>query len=93
MNNSRQRPLSLTLRVVLFVTLTISICLFFVRQMLISSVEHHFIQQDADELAVIVRSVEEILHRAATQQQLSATSLSLAGIMACFIKLWMNTTR
>ncbi|MDX1537246.1 heavy metal sensor histidine kinase [Arsukibacterium sp.] len=78
MNNSRQRPLSLTLRVVLFVTLTISICLFFVRQMLISSVEHHFIQQDADELAVIVRSVEEILHRAATQQQLSATSLSLA---------------
>jgi two-component system, OmpR family, heavy metal sensor histidine kinase CusS len=78
MNNSRKRPLSLTLRVVLFVALTISICLFFVRQLLVSSVEHHFIQQDADELAVIVHSVEQILHTATAHQQLSEKSLSLA---------------
>jgi len=78
MHNAGTRPLSITVRVVLFVALTISICLFFVQQLLLSSVEHHFIEQDADELAVILHAVEHTLTTAQDGQQQPAQTLAKA---------------
>ena len=76
-----RRPMSLTLRVVLFVALTISLCLIFVRYLLISSIEHHFVQQDAEELTVIVHSIEEVLmqHNADGTSKTQNLSLAVAG--------------
>ena len=78
MHKAGKRPLSITVRVVLFVALTISICLFFVQQLLLNSVEHHFIEQDADELAVILHAVEHTLTTAQDGQQPPAQTLSKA---------------
>ena len=69
MHNAGTRPLSITVRVVLFVALTISVCLFFVQQLLLSSVEHHFIEQDVDELAVILHAVEHTMTAGQNGQQ------------------------
>lgn len=78
MHNTGTRPLSITVRVVLFVALTISVCLFFVQQLLLSSVEHHFIEQDVDELAVILHAVEHTLTAGQNSQQQPAQTLSKA---------------
>ena len=78
MHNAGTRPLSITVRVVLFVALTISVCLFFVQQLLLSSVEHHFIEQDADELAVILHAVEHTLTAGQNGQQQPAQTLAKA---------------
>ena len=78
MHNAGTRPLSITVRVVLFVALTISVCLFFVQQLLLSSVEHHFIEQDVDELAVILHAVEHTMTAGQNGQQQPAQTLSKA---------------
>ncbi|HEY9042876.1 MAG TPA: heavy metal sensor histidine kinase [Rheinheimera sp.] len=78
MHNAGTRPLSITVRVVIFVALTISICLFFVQQLLLSSVEHHFIEQDADELAVILHAVEHTLTAGQNGQQQPTQTLAKA---------------
>lgn len=76
-----RRPMSLTIRVVLFVAITISVCLILVRHLLINSIEHHFVQQDGEELAVIVHSIEESLaqHNGQIADEQQNLSLAVAG--------------
>ena len=53
-----KRPLSLSLRVMLFVMLAIGLSLLLISRLVLSTVERHFIEQDADELRVMVESIE-----------------------------------
>lgn len=69
MGINKRRPMSLGIRVMIFVAVAICVCLVLVRHLLISSIDHHFIQQDAEELAVVVHSIEEVL------QQISGPSI------------------
>lgn len=78
MKHNTKRPLSLTLRVVLSVVVTIAVSLLVVRQLLIGSIEHHFIEQDADELGVIVHSVQQVFLKEPTDPKTLAQSLSQA---------------
>jgi two-component system heavy metal sensor histidine kinase CusS len=68
------QPMSLTMRVVLFVAVTVVICLTLVAALINRSIEHHFIQQDSGELKVISTSVESVL----AQQHNSARQLTRA---------------
>jgi two-component system heavy metal sensor histidine kinase CusS len=61
---AKARPLSLTMRVVVFVAVTVIGCLTLVAWLINSSIEHHFIQQDSGELKVISQSVESGLAQA-----------------------------
>ena len=56
-----KRPLSLSLRVMLFVMLAIGLSLLLISRLVLSTVERHFIEQDADELRVMVDSIEHAL--------------------------------
>jgi two-component system heavy metal sensor histidine kinase CusS len=67
----KSRPLSLTMRVVLFVAVTVIACLTLVAFLINSSIKHHFFQQDSSELHVINQSIEFVL----TQQYKSNLKL------------------
>lgn len=56
-----ERPLSLSLRVMLFVMLAIGLSLLLTSRLVLSTVERHFIEQDADELRVMVDAIEHAL--------------------------------
>ena len=56
-----QRPLSLSLRVMLFVMLAIGLSLLLISRLVLSTVERHFVEQDADELRVMVDAIEHAL--------------------------------
>tara|TARA_R110002110_G_scaffold412440_1_gene638392 strand:- start:1007 stop:2365 length:1359 start_codon:yes stop_codon:yes gene_type:complete len=51
----------LTLRVLLFVALAIAVSLILTSGLILTSIKHHFIEQDADELRVITASIEATL--------------------------------
>lgn len=72
--NPNLRPLSLTMRVLLFVALIVIACLTLVITLINSSIKHHFYQQDSDELYVITQSIESVL----TQQYSSDLQLKAA---------------
>lgn len=57
----RLRSLSITWRVLVFVALTVTICLSLLASLLNSSINHHFLQQDAGELEVMTRAIEHQL--------------------------------
>ncbi len=59
----KSRPLSLTMRVVLFVAVTVIACLTLVATLINSSIKHHFFQQDSSELHVINQSIELVLRQ------------------------------
>ena len=61
MKSKLQRPLSLSLRVMLFVMFAIGLSLLLISRLVLSTVERHFIEQDADELRVMVDSIEHAL--------------------------------
>ncbi len=68
----KQLPLSLTLRVILFVALTVAVCLSLMASLINSSIDHHFQQQDAGELEVIIKAIESNLNAEfTTDNQLS----------------------
>lgn len=57
----KKKPISLTLRMILFVVITIGICLFFINQMVLQLVERHFSEQDTAELIVMNQAIYERL--------------------------------
>lgn len=61
MNRERKRPLSLSFRVMLFVMLAIGLSLLLISRLVLSTVERHFIEQDADELRVMVDAINHAL--------------------------------
>ncbi len=73
--------MSLTLRVVLFVAVTVIACLTLVASLINSSIEHHFMQQDSGELKVISKSVAAVLlqHHNSKNELVKALSKAVAG--------------
>lgn len=62
-NKSLQiHPMSIIWRVLVFVALTVMICLSIMASLLNNSINHHFLQQDAGEIEVIVHAIEDQLH-------------------------------
>lgn len=72
------RPMSLTARVMLFVALATSLCLFIVGMVVQTSIEHHFAEQDAEELQVVADAVQAVLQRTNPEQVPLASALSMA---------------
>ncbi len=73
MSSNPARPLSLSLRVMLFVMLAIGLSLFIISRLVLSTVERHFDEQDADELRVMVDSIAHSL----MDMEVGATELPL----------------
>ncbi len=73
-----RRPLSLTLRVLFFVATAFGVSLVVISQLLLSSIEHHFIEQDADEINVMVNSIKKALHQSPTDTVKNQEALSQA---------------
>lgn len=61
MTLTSNRPLSLTLRVLLFVSAATGFSLLFCAWLISNSIKHHFMEQDADELQVIIASIQRAL--------------------------------
>ncbi|WP_018275117.1 heavy metal sensor histidine kinase [Teredinibacter turnerae] len=59
-----RKPISLTLRVLLFVMLAIGISLVLSGHLVLSAIQHHFMEQDTEELEVIERSIQTTLTEA-----------------------------
>ncbi|MFT6914246.1 MAG: two-component system heavy metal sensor histidine kinase CusS [Motiliproteus sp.] len=68
----KSRPVSLTLRVLLFVSIAIGLSLFLTASLVISSVNQHFMEQDTAELRVITQSITKILKQSTKATQLRA---------------------
>jgi len=66
---SKRTPISLTLRVLLFVMLAIGISLVLSGHLILSAIQHHFMEQDAEELEVVERSIQATLMSAEEQGQ------------------------
>lgn len=78
MNPKHMRPISLSLRVILFVMLAIGMSLLLTSRLVLSTVEHHFIEQDADELRVMVGAIEHALTQESSDLVEAPSSLSSA---------------
>ncbi|PCK07279.1 MAG: two-component sensor histidine kinase [Alteromonadaceae bacterium] len=78
MTNHTRRPLSLTLRVLFFVAIAFGVSLAVISQLLLSSIERHFSEQDADEIRVMVSSIKKVLHQSPTDKLESQEALSRA---------------
>ncbi|MGJ8689786.1 MAG: heavy metal sensor histidine kinase [Gammaproteobacteria bacterium] len=79
MAHKQPRPLSLSLRVMLFVMLAIGLSLLLMSRLVLSTVERHFVEQDADELRVMVESIEHTLMGAGDDFSTLPPILSSAG--------------
>ncbi|MAK92816.1 MAG: two-component sensor histidine kinase [Oleibacter sp.] len=60
---SKRQPLSLTLRVLLFVSIAVGIGLLVIAGLIMRSIEHHFAQQDAGEIKAIVHVIHDVLEQ------------------------------
>lgn len=76
--STARTPVSLTLRVVLFVTAAIGLSLVLNAILVLRSINHHFVVQDADELRVITRSIEQVLLQSAENDENIQDALSHA---------------
>lgn len=74
----RTRPLSLSLRVMLFVMLAIGLSLLLTSRLVLSTVERHFIEQDADEIRVMVEAIEHAIEHSNADSPSLSVGLSSA---------------
>ena len=77
-SNKNKQPISLTLRMIVFVAVTISLCLFTINVVVLNVVEHHFKEQDADELTVMNQSIFQHLHKLSASKVNQGAMLSQA---------------
>jgi len=74
MQLAKHRPISLTVRVVLFVAIAISFSLALITTLVLSSIQHHFLVQDTDELDLMMTSIQNVLlHDDVNPDQLEET--------------------
>jgi len=73
------QPISLTRRVVLFVALAITMSLLLNAVLVITSIKHHFMAQDADELREITRAINQVLRSADSTQLTTQLTHAVAG--------------
>ncbi len=85
-----KRPLSLINRVMLFVSIAISLCLVFIGALVKNAIENHFIEQDTDELVVIIHAVEEAIAKSTTEnlKLKDALGAAIAGHHGVFYQVW-----
>lgn len=77
-SSNHKKPISLTLRMIVFVAVTISLCLFTINAVVLDVVEHHFKEQDADELTVMNQSIFQHLHKLSASKVNQGAMLSQA---------------
>ena len=77
-SNKNKQPISLTLRMIVFVAVTISLCLFTINVVVLNVVEHHFKEQDADELTVMNQSIFQHLYKLSASKVNQGAMLSQA---------------
>lgn len=82
-----RRPASLALRVMVFVGITITLCLLLFGMIVQQSIEHHFAEQDANELQVIADSVRRSLSMPLVSKPLISTHQSKQDHKALHRKL------
>ncbi len=89
-SRQRQHPLSLTARVMAFVAIAIGLSLLLISHLVQNAVEHHFAEQDADELRVITQSVEHALHDGVVDSSRLTEMLSKAvsGHHGVYFQVW-----
>ena len=87
---ARRRPLSLNNRVMLFVAMAIGFSLLMIGYLVLNEVERHFAEQDADELVVITRAVEDALQTAKGQGLAPEDALARAvsGHHGVYFQVW-----
>lgn len=78
MKHISRHPLPLAARVMIFVGLAISLSLILIGNLVLSAVEHHFAEQDAGELTVMIEAVVNALETAGNEPELLHTALSNA---------------
>ncbi|MGJ8691361.1 MAG: heavy metal sensor histidine kinase [Thalassotalea sp.] len=74
------RPMSITIRVVLFVAVTAVFSLSLIGSLINSSIDHHFLQQDTAELKVISHSIETSLSQQHNSKEQLTAYLSKAVV-------------
>ncbi len=89
-NPVKWRPLSLTTRVMVFVALAIGLSLLVIGQLVQNAVEHHFAEQDAEELVVITQAVERALRDADGEPTRLTETLShaVSGHHGVYFQVW-----
>ena len=89
-NRQRRHPLSLTTRVMAFVAIAIGFSLLLISHLVQNAVEHHFSEQDADELKVITQSVEQALRGGAgdTARLTEMLSHAVSGHHGVYFQVW-----
>ncbi|TVZ37446.1 two-component system heavy metal sensor histidine kinase CusS [Alteromonadaceae bacterium 2753L.S.0a.02] len=75
-----KRPISLTLRVLLFVMLATGFSLALSGRLILSAIQHHFMEQDSDELEVIQSSIQSTLERATQANEALGEALKQAVV-------------
>ena len=92
---ARRRPLSLNSRVMLFVAMAIGFSLLMIGYLVLNEVERHFAEQDADELVVITRAVEDALQSAKDQDSTREHTLARAvsGHHGVYFQVWGDAGR
>lgn len=92
MMTTERRPLSLTARVMVFVALAIGISLVLIGNLVLGTVERHFAEQDADELAVINQAVMQVLQSADDPLRLpEALSHAVSGHHGVYFQVWNSS--
>jgi two-component system heavy metal sensor histidine kinase CusS len=87
------RPISLTLRVLLFVSIAIGLSLFLTASLVMTSVKQHFIEQDSAELRVITQSIVSVLKQSNDRTQLqNALSHAVSGHHSVYYQVESNQT-
>lgn len=92
---TRRRPLSLNSRVMLFVAMAIGFSLLMIGYLVLNEVERHFAEQDADELVVITRAVEDALQSAKDQDSApeGALARAVSGHHGVYFQVWDDAGR
>ncbi|HDY84139.1 hypothetical protein LCGC14_0695150 [marine sediment metagenome] len=90
LNRQSVHPLSLTTRVMAFVAIAFGLSLLLISHLVQNAVEHHFAEQDADELKVITKSVEQALRNAAgdTSRVTEMLSHAVSGHHGVYFQVW-----
>lgn len=84
-----RRPLSLTTRVMVFVALAIGVSLLLIGSLVLSTVERHFAEQDAEELTVINSAIFEAIQSAEElYQQQNTLSNAVSGHHGVYFEVW-----
>jgi len=89
---SKKRPIPLTLRVLLFVMLAIGFCLMISSFLIVSSIRHHFTEQDTDEIRAISQTIVTALQKTAATPERREQSLlaAIAGHHGAFFLIQSN---